>query len=182
MLEARTQNIIEMAVQSAAMLRVFHGGELEKIVLKLGETISQLGKEGYEKLHKEFCDWFLKEIKPNVGEKPSYGQAAKVIDVAMKIIVGYCYLPRLEVAVEVASKLHPAIDSYVLIHLKDYPEAKGIETLTQIDQPLYEKLQSYLKTEAQENGCIPIRYDDCLWRVRKDKEKKKKQSKGRRSC
>ncbi len=154
------------------MLRVFKQGALKEITSKLGDIVNQLGEVDYEQLHEDFCSWFQRTIKTNRGKETSYGQAAKTIDVAMKVIVGYCYLPRLEIAVRLAPRLHATIDTLILNDLKkdhrDNSEIRAINTLADITQDKYKKLQELLNKEAKKKGQIPIDYDDCLWRRLKE--------------
>ena len=109
---ARTKNIVEVCVGFSAMTRVFAKGSEDLVLPQLEELLASLGSvkhaEEYERLHAEFCDWFTRTIRTapkqykNGGVKPScacsYGQAAKVLDVAAKVYVHYCGLPSPEIA------------------------------------------------------------------------------------
>jgi len=164
MLEARIQNIIEMAVRSTTMERALEKGAKGVILQELRKIVTNLEEEGYDKLHESFCSWFQATIKTKEGRPASYGQAAKVMDTAMKVIVGYCSLPRPEIAENVRPRLHPAISSYVLKHLK-----RSGRPLTRIEKPFYDELQVQLKQEAKEQGYdVPINYDDILYRQEKE--------------
>jgi hypothetical protein len=78
---------------------------LEEFVTALSGVAS---KDDYEGLHADFCNWFTKRIctagkqfksgRSNPSCPCSYGEAAKVLDVAAKVYVYYCALPSPEVA------------------------------------------------------------------------------------
>jgi hypothetical protein len=90
----------------------------------------------------------------------------------MKVLVGYCQLPNSLNGLAIAPHLHGAIDTPILEYLKDkYKVAKGIYTLSQIDERLYAELQSLLAKEAEAADCLPIEYDDWLWRRQKAKSR-----------
>jgi hypothetical protein len=90
---AKKKNILDMALTFTAMMRNFRAGSKKRIAGKLGETTLRLHEvtsaEDYERLHKEFCEWFCREIRTaaktnrNTGTvtKPSqpasFGQARK---------------------------------------------------------------------------------------------------------
>jgi hypothetical protein len=103
---AKKQNVLDMALTFTGMMRVFSTGSKQRIARKLGEITARLyavkSAEDYERLHKDFCEWFCREIrtaiktKRNTGQviKPtqpaSFGQAAKVLDIALKVYIFYC--------------------------------------------------------------------------------------------
>lgn len=98
---AKTKNIVEIAFDFTAMTRVFLKGSKTEIVLKLEKHFSSLAKinsrEDYEAFHRRFCEWFTREIRTaekklkngraQKSEAASYGHAAKVFDIAIKVYV-----------------------------------------------------------------------------------------------
>lgn len=164
-IRAKTKNVIDMAIRFSVMGRVFKPGSSRLISRKLEMTIGQFGKEDFEELHSSFCRWFMKRIKTTSGSRPSYGQAAKVLDVALKVIVYYCHLPQASVAVKIIPRLHSPIDTPIMLYLKRKCHiGKGLFTLSQVNKNAYKEFQSLLIKEAKEAGCPPVEYDDSLWR------------------
>jgi hypothetical protein len=99
----KKRNIIDMALTFTAMVRVFEKKSKERITNKLYELSEKLDdvhtKEQFEEIHSEFCHWFVSEIttaEKNLKNRTrkeacpaSYGHAAKVFDIAMKVYVYY---------------------------------------------------------------------------------------------
>ena len=93
-----------MALEFTAMIRIFIEGSKGHIVTKLEEFFHGLDKirnpDDYEARHRSFCEWFtqnvpaaekkLKNARVQPREPSSYGQAAKVLDIAIKVYVYYC--------------------------------------------------------------------------------------------
>jgi hypothetical protein len=165
MTNATTKNIIEMAIGFSVMARVFKPNSSKQIHRKLEEILGRLEKEDYGELHSSFCSWFMKTIETTKGRQSSYGQAAKVIDVALKVTVGYCRLPDPSVAAKVIPQLHCALDIPIMLYLKrKYQIGKGIFTLSQVSRNAYNEFQSFLKQEAKDADHFAVEYDDILWR------------------
>jgi hypothetical protein len=63
-------NILDMAITFTAMMRVFASESKDRIAKRLYELTSRLheitSKEDYERIHKEFCEWFCGEISTAV--------------------------------------------------------------------------------------------------------------------
>jgi hypothetical protein len=178
-LEAKAKNIIEMALGFTAMTRVFSKGSMATVADRLGNLFASLDRvstrEDYEKMHAEFCNWFIEYIRTakngriNPGAKCSYGQAAKDLDVAAKVYVYYCAQPSPADAQRLVPMLHAAIDTPMMLDLaKRYGEA-GIKskTLQQVDRDEYVRLQSAAQQDAKANfqpDIHPVQYDDIMWR------------------
>jgi len=165
MTNAKTKNAIDMAIRFSVMGRVFKPGSSKLISRKLEMTIGRFGKEDFEELHSSFCLWFMKTIKTTSGSRPSYGQAAKVLDVALKVMIYYCYLPQASVAAKLVPRLHSPIDTPIMLYLKrKYHIGKGLFTLSHVNKKAYNGFQSLLSKEAKDAGCSAVEYDDSLWR------------------
>jgi hypothetical protein len=98
---ARSKNVFDLCLGFSAMTQVF-AKTSEDLILKRLEGLLQTlpsvsGRYGYERLHAEFCDWFARTIRTapreykngvvKQGRACSYGQTAKVLDVASKVYV-----------------------------------------------------------------------------------------------
>ena len=173
--ETKRKNIIEMALAFTAMIRIFAKESKKPVVEKLEELFLSLAevrnRDDYEARHRSFCLWFTQNIKMNAqpGGSSSYGQAAKILDVAIKVYVSYCALPTQEVADRIVPFLHGAIDTAILKHLKTCKCAPGeirATTIKELDEEAYQALQSLLVDSRPESlrNLYPVQYDDILWR------------------
>ena len=182
--KAKLENIIEMAISFTAMTRVFEKGSTKKIKAKLNNCIEDFfnlsSKEEYYEKHKEFCEWFTINIKTAEREKngriikrsqyASWGQAAKVIDIVLKVCIYYCNLPSAEVSSKTTPWLNGAIDTPILDDFRkrhNSPIISKTSTIESIDKLKYEKLQEMIRTDIEEsfNGEIfSVQYDDIKWR------------------
>ncbi len=61
------KNVIDMSIAFTSMIRVFEKRSKQKIAKKLESTLSLLpevdGKDTFENIHAEFCEWFVEKIK-----------------------------------------------------------------------------------------------------------------------
>jgi hypothetical protein len=178
----RKKNIIDMAVSFAAMIRLFEHGSKQKIAGKLESSFDLLlcveSKDDFEKIHSDFCKWFVKNVftakkvlknkKIKRSQAASYGQAAKVFNVALKVYVYYCSLPDHETAAKLLPMLHSAVDTLMMRNLKKkYPKenikAVTIEAVGKSDYFLIQKMvQQHIEDEFDE-GILPVHYDDIMW-------------------
>ncbi len=190
--ESRLKNIIDMAFAFTSMTRVFEAESSEKIIELLRDKFKRLDDirdiGAYRDLHEEFCTDFVNLIKTSPRKNHpsgtvSYGQAAKVFDIAVKVYVYYC-----EYSDEQRSRLmlmmYGAIDTPILKHLKSEYKDRGIlaATISDIDKELYLSLQDLIKREIELNGdgcTMPVQYDDIMWRRLKEEDARKKREKGR---
>jgi hypothetical protein len=175
--EAKLRNIIEMAVGFTVMARVFEKGSSGSIKYKLYEVLQGLEyietKEDFDKMHDSFCHWFTSNIKLAKSDgSASYGHAAKVLDIALKVFVYYCNLPDPNKADKLLPMLRCAIDAPIFKYLIErYDQHKSIKsaslTLRDIDEELYPYLQKMVSLDIERdygNTIYPVQYDDILWR------------------
>ncbi|MDD5083173.1 MAG: hypothetical protein PHU08_07375 [Dehalococcoidales bacterium] len=184
--QAKIQNVIDMAFGFSAMTRVFEKQSTEKIINKLNEVLSQIAylknKREFTDFHDDFCRWFEQNIKTAKREKKngrinssgpaSYGQGAKVLDVALKVYVYYCHLPDPETAERTTRWLNAAIDTKMMGYLKKYPEAVSIKAtaIADVDEKTYAVLQKLVRKDIQDNkhkflsGTLLVQWDDIMWR------------------
>jgi len=152
-----------MAYASSAMGRVFEKGASEKIKRKFEKILRRIWD--YEVIHYEFCRWIIENVKTSKGKKPSFGEAAKVTDYMLKVLISYCHFPSVKEAGRIAPKLNGIIDNFALLYLKrKYGGFKGIFSLAQIDIKVYLELQRLLRREAATEGMTAVEYDEILWR------------------
>ena len=177
----KRKNIIGMALGFAAMLRVFSKRSKVQIEVRLEEFFSRLPEIGtsndYEDLHRSFCEWFTREIRtaekrPKNGnvrpsQPSSYGQAAKVLDIATKVYVYYCAQPNAEIAQRIMPFLKGAIDTPIMRYLKQSKFATTTicaTTIQGVDERAYHALQSVVLAESLAHKMYPVQLDDILWR------------------
>jgi hypothetical protein len=178
--EAKTRNVIDMAITVAAMTRVFESESKERIAEQLGRSLAKLqrvtGQGAYEALHLDFCTWFENHIwraarkrKGKVIRKrrpASYGHGAKIFDIAAKVYVYYCLMPNAESAVRLTPLLHGAIDTPILKYLKQKDGEKRLARATSIatiGKQEYEVLQGLIAEDAKKNHRSTIEHEDVLW-------------------
>lgn len=180
---ARIKNIIEMAVDFSAMTWLFPRKSGPRIYDRLEVAFAGLSsireQKDYDLMHADFCNWFTQNVdrsqkkkqreSKTAVRKSSYGQAAKVLDIAAKVYVYYCALPSREIAQTLMPLLHSGLDNKMVQHLIcKFPKA-GIKSkqLEDIDRPKYEQLQSLVGREIREDfnsEIYPVQYDDIFFR------------------
>ena len=178
----RAKNVVDMAVTFTAMIRVFEKDSKQKIVDRLEKSLAKLDGVSSEKefngVHSEFCEWFVKNIatasktlknkKEKKSQPASYGHAAKVFDIAVKVYVHYCHLPNCETAVILLPLLHGAVDTPIMKNLKSKYPNTGIksETIESVGKSEYDALQRLVAKHIQEefkSDIFPVQYDDIMW-------------------
>jgi len=176
--QAKRRNIIDMAVGFAGMMPLFQERSADLIKEKLAETFEGLERIGsdeeFNKMHKAFCRWFVKAIKLAKTEEPSsYGHAAKVLDLALKIYVYYCKMLSPAKAELLTPRFNGVIDTPILRHL--FKRLEGIYgkpspphylwTIKMINEEDYDLLQKALRQEIRDSfddRISPVQYDDIM--------------------
>jgi hypothetical protein len=180
--EVRMRNIVDMALGFTGMTRVFSRGSAAAISERLRQVFARLDcivkREDYERLHADFCDWFaqtigtaekkLKNGRIKLRGASSYGQGAKVLDVAAKVYIYYCGQPSLDVARKLVPMLHGAVDTRMMQYLSTYREA-GVasKTIEKVDRDEYRKLQSFVARDIErefQSQIHPVQWDDIVFR------------------
>ena len=171
--EARTLNIIDMAVGFTAMLRVFEKGSASRIKMMLRRTLDKLNgvrtRRQFEDVHRRFCRAFTRNVRmAKTGASASYGHGAKVLDVTLKACIYYCSLPSPETARRIYPLLHLASDTPMMNHLEQkYALGLLASSIAQISEPDYKLLQDAADQEIASafGGRITrVELDDVLWR------------------
>lgn len=172
---AKRKNITDMALTFTAMMRVFSGGSNASIAKKLASFCERLkgirSAQSYDELHQAFCAWFRANVRKNKktpGAQASYGQGAKVLDIAAKVYVHYCKLPDARTARRILPFLHCGIDTRIMNYLKRrYPEAAiTASTIQSINKKAYRALQGLVARDIKETfggKVCPAEYDDIMW-------------------
>jgi hypothetical protein len=171
--EIKRKNIIDMALGFTATIRLFEMKSKKKIAAKLEDLFLRLSHvhtpEDYEVEHRSICDWFTKSIKLAKGGNASYGHAAKILDVTIKVYVYYCALPTPKDAERLIPFLHGAIDTEIMNHIKPRCSRKIEATsLSHVDESAYQVLQAALANDLAQSetpDLHPVEYDDVLWRL-----------------
>ena len=178
----KNKSIIDIAISFSAMIRVFEQGSKQKIADKLEKSLGLLADVGnkidFEKIHAEFCEWFVRNIftakkvlknkKIKKSRPASYGQAAKVFNVALKVYVYYCNLPDCDSAAKLLPMLHSAVDTLMMENLKKkYSNEKvKTETIQAVGKSDYAVLQKMVKRHIEDEfdkKILPVHYDDIMW-------------------
>jgi hypothetical protein len=176
--QAKKRNIIDMAVGFAGMMPLFQERSADLIKEKLTETFEGLERIGldeeFNKMHRAFCQWFVKTIKlAKTEEASSYGHAAKVLDCALKVYVYYCKMPSPEKVESLTPKLNGVIDTPILRHLfKRVEDIYGkpspphyLWTIKMINEKDYDLLQKALRQEIRDSfddRISAVQYDDMM--------------------
>lgn len=180
--ETKLKNIVNMAVSFAGMSRVFKAGSTEKIRNKLYSTIngflSSHPEKEYQTKHEKFCEWFTKNIKTaqrkkegriiKKSEDASWGQAAKIIDIVLKVFIYYCKLPSPEVSAKIIPLLNAPIDEARLKSFKNYTNHKTLQDLDDYNE--YKALQRHMLKICSKNKISRVEYDDLQWRKEHNKK------------
>ena len=179
-LQAKKRNIIDMAVGFTATTPLFQERSVDLIKEKLADLFEGLDRissdQDFSKMHRDFCQWFVKTIRLAKTEEPSsYGHAAKVLDLALKVYVYYCKMPSAAKAESLIPRLNGAIDTPILRHLfkklediyrKSYPP-HYLWTIEMLDEENYDLLQKVIRQDIKDSfdeSILPVEYDDIMGR------------------
>jgi hypothetical protein len=180
--DTKQRNVLDMALTFTAMVRLFEKDSKQKILDRLSEFCALLpsitSSMLFEDRHHEFCIWFVRNIKTaekhvqgeiqKKSASASYGHAAKVLDVVLKVNVFYAHLPTREVSEQVIPFLHAAIDNQLLAHLKKQFQNMGVtaNSIEEIDESQYRLMQRAIGRELVstfQSNILPVEYDDIKW-------------------
>lgn len=167
------------------MMRVFKKDSKSGIETKAGLFVENLAGvesiEDFKKLHRGFCEEFTTEFKTaKYGradgqscntDVPSYGQAAKVLDVVLKVYVVYSKLPNLKKSNQLKKYLYCPIDTIELQKLRPILKTKNmnVKAISQIDKKKYCAIQKIVRAELQScefEAKHPVDFDDQVFYLR----------------
>jgi hypothetical protein len=178
--KAKKRNIIDMAVGFTEMMPLFQECSADLIKEKLADLFEGFDRIGsdqdFSKMHRDFCQWFIKTIRLAKPEEPSsYGHAAKVLDLALKVYVYYCKMPSPAKAESLTPRLNGVIDTPILrllykkledIYRKSYPP-HYLWTIKMIDREDYDLLQKVIRQDIWDSfdgNIFPVQYDEIAGR------------------
>jgi len=101
------------------------------------------------------------------SQPSSYGQAAKVLDIAIKVYVYYCAQPTAEIAQRIVPFLNGVVDTAIMKELKKSKYAAApirATTIKEVDEQAYQALQAVVLAESCDRKMHPVQYDDIMWR------------------
>jgi hypothetical protein len=176
----KKQNIIDMAVRFTAMMPLFQERSADLIKEKLADLFEGLDRissdQDFSRMHRDFCQWFVKTIRLVKTEEPSsYGHAAKLLDLSLKVYVYYCRMPSPAKAESLMPRLNGAIDTPILrllfkkledIYRKSFPP-HYLWTIKMIDREDYDLLQKIIRQDIRDSfddNILPVQYDDIMGR------------------
>jgi hypothetical protein len=177
----KIKNVIYMAITFSAMNRGIEGRAKPKIAEKLECSLGLLAgvgsKEDFEKIHSEFCEWFVNNICKSKSKKgldnknsqaATYGQAARIFNTAAKVYVYYCHLPGFDSTVRLLPMLHAAVNNKMMENLKKkYPkESIKVGKIEAVSKSEYVDLQELVAKHINDefkNLILPVHYDDIMW-------------------
>jgi len=181
--EAKLHNIVDMALEFSAMLRLLQAGSKQKLknmtLSKLDEVFKAETEAEFNELHDAFCNWgvhnIVLAIKRRNGQvikesgPVSYGQIAKIFDVIFAVVIYYSHYPNYEKSLLISEWLHAAVDTKMMKLLKNaYPGDIGSwpTTIEQVKPGEYLAIQKAVKKFIKEEhgGSItPVQFDDIYW-------------------
>ena len=178
--KSKKQNIIDMAVGFTAMMPLFQERSADPIKEKLADLFKGLDRirsdQDFSNFHRDFCQWFVKTIRLVKTEEPSsYGHAAKVLDLALKVYVYYCKMPSPAKAESLIPRLNGVIDTPILrllykkledVYQKSYPP-HYLWTIKMIDREDYDLLQKVIRQDIWDsfnNKIFAVQYDEIVGR------------------
>ena len=179
--QSTLKNKIEMAFDFTAMQRIFVKDQKGVILGGLEKSYKELfdcnSKDKFERIHTSFCEWFIATIKwwRRKGKKQkcatSWGQAAKVWDIVLKVIVYYCGFPNEEISKKLLPWLHCPIDNALLSKLRKKTSDKPQNLYEISSEDIYRQLLSRIDELIKEINnyymikMLPVQFDDLSFRI-----------------
>jgi hypothetical protein len=134
---------LAMMAYNPAIGRVLEGGSVVRfadlMAVEIPKIYSALIQGSFDDWHSRMCARILAEFKTAKGEKLSYGQAQKPLNVFMKVYVDWAKLPSRELAEKLTPALHCPLDSVVMKFIKRefadaYEERVGLVRRHKLDR------------------------------------------------
>jgi hypothetical protein len=161
--------------------RVLQGGgvkKFERVARRLVRGLSAVrSRRDFDCLHQRYVRQILTTFRTSRGRKPSYGQAAKPINVFLKVYLDWAGLPNPGVRRRVLPFLHVPLDSVLMGKIKQndavwyrekiWPHVKGEvfpHSLSLVDQDVYWEWQNYFRARWSKK---PLLFD-VAWAIYRD--------------
>jgi hypothetical protein len=171
-----------MGLRYSGMIRLYKAGSKQILMNKFLKILPQIASsesaEDFNEVHNKFCDWAMDTIYSSRSIvhdiKISYGQAAKTLDVTLKVLVYYCGWPEPTKSTKFQKWIHAAIDNDMMRHLKKtYQNAfkRWPKSVQSVDKRTYRKLQDLVKRFIKEEDTeikLPVHFDDKYWYLLKE--------------
>jgi hypothetical protein len=142
--------------------RVLQGGgvkKFERVARHLVRGLSAVrSRRDFDSLHRRYVRHILTTFRTSRGRKPSYGQAAKPINVFLKVYLDWAGLPNSRVRRRLLPFLHVPLDSVLMGKIKQneaawyrekiWPHVKGEvspHSLSLVNQDVYWEWQNYFR-------------------------------------
>jgi len=172
--EVRLRCLIDLGLNFSAMLRLYKRGSKQRLHAKVLSEIQSLLKaeseEQFQRSHSSICEWGVKSLPANEGSGyASYGQAAKTLDVVLKVVIDYGHMPDCSKAKQLSPWLNSAVDNEMMTMLKrEYPDAikPWPRSIRRVNKEEYLAIQSLVRRfniEKHDNQITPIQFDDIYW-------------------
>lgn len=186
--DIRLYNMVDMGLRYSGMIRLYTKGTKKKLINEMLEFLPNISNadssEAFDEIHSDFCRWatnniFLAEKRKNrivvrKRSKIGYGQAAKTLDVTLKVLVYYCNWPNKTKSKQLRKWIHAAIDNKMMRHLKGtYPNAfkNWPKSVAEVKKQDYLKLQYLVHqfiSEIDKDIKLSVEFDDKYWYLLKE--------------
>lgn len=118
---------LAMMAYNPAIGRVLEAGSVVRFADLMAAEIPKIYsafQASFDGWHSNMCARILAEFKTAKGEKLSYGQAQKPLNVFLKVYVDWAKLPTRELADKLTPALHCPLDSVVMKFIRrEFPDA-----------------------------------------------------------
>jgi len=166
--------LIDLGLNFSAMLRLYKKGSKEQLYRKVLSEIPALlqseDEEQFHIVHSSICEWGTRNVLLNEGlYHASYGQIAKTLDVALKVVIDFGHMPDCYKAKQMSPWLNAAVDNKMMNMIrKNYPSAikPWPQSVLQVNKENYLAIQGLVRRFIREkhNGRItPVQFDDIYW-------------------
>lgn len=172
--EVRLLCLIDLGLDFSAMLRLYEKGSKEKLYNKVLSEIPALlqseNEDQFHIVHSSICEWGTTTVVLNEGlDYASYGQIAKTLDVALKVVIDFGHMPDCHKSRQMSQWLNSAVDTKMMNMLKkNYPSAirPWPHSIRQVNKESYFAIQSLVRRfirERHDDRITPVQFDDIYW-------------------
>jgi hypothetical protein len=140
---------LAMMAYNPAIGRVLERGGVERFADLMTDTVPRyygsVDRERFDSLHRETCRRILTSFKTARGQKLSYGQAQKPLNVFLKVYVDWAKQPSQELAEKLAPLLHVPLDSLLMKFIKREFREEYETRIVQLRRQLLDRTTERLK-------------------------------------